>query len=278
MPTSKPSTMIIIVSLVVLALIVFAYARRALPADEASGQNFTGAQPLVTSGDVLKIASFNIQTGKSNDGKRDIQRSAQTIAAVDFAGVQEVYAPTWLNRFGMGLSQSEALAKAGAFNFSFNPTRKRWFRDHRGNAMFSRLPVNAWYSKMLPDWSNKSFRNFTVAKTEWNNTEFAIINTHLHTKVGKEQQLELVVQEFDKHPRAILMGDFNTRRDSPVLAALLARDDTSDAIGELALDPLEGDRIDWIITKGFKAVGGQFLPKGVSDHPYYEVHLQIDEI
>ena len=278
MPTFKPSAMIVIISVIVLAVIMFAYARRALPADEAAGQSFIGTQPQVASGEVLKIASFNIQTGKSNEGKRDIQRSAQAIAEVHFAGVQEVYAPTWFNQLGFGSSQSEILARAGSFNFSFNPTRKRWFRDHRGNAMFSRLRINAWYSKMLPDWSNKSFRNFTVAKTEWNDTQFAIINTHLHTKVGKEQQLELVIKEFDKYPRAILMGDFNTRRDSPVLAALLERQDTIDTIGELKLDPLEGDRIDWIITKGFKAVGGRFLPKGVSDHPYYEVHLQIDKI
>ena len=70
------------------------------------------------------------------------------------------------------------------------------------------------------------------------------------------------------------MGDFNTSADDPILSETLVQPDVCDAIAELGLDDNETQRIDWILTKGFKAIDGKMLAKGVSDHPYYQVILQ----
>ncbi len=266
---------------VLFSLVVLLIARRALPAQDARGESFQqdyyNSAQSTHSSTTLIVASYNIQTGKSNEGVRDIQRSAQALAGVDIAGVQEVYAPNWLNVFGIGTSQIDALAKSGSFLYSLNPTVKRWFKDHRGNAILSKLPVDGWHTTMLPDWSRKSYRNFTVATMLWNDQPITFINTHLHTSKGQDQQLELVIQEFDKHSRVILTGDFNTRSDSTRLKSLIERSDVVDTIGQLGLDPHESERIDWIITRGFKAINGRYAPRGISDHPYYEVELALQE-
>ena len=129
---------------------------------------------------------------------------------------------------------------------------------------------------MLPTQAGRNYRNITVADVEWQSQTFKFINTHLNTRNGREQQLEFVLNEFAKHPRAILVGDFNTSPDDPLLLKALNNNDTVDAIAELKLNNNdEKNRIDWILTKGFKLRSGEMFEKGVSDHPCYQVYLSI---
>ena len=256
----------------VAALVLFAIARKARPAANQAGGPLVPPQSV--SPDPLRIATYNIQTGKSFEGKRDIHRSASVLKDADLAGVQEVYAASWLNRLGFGRSQTESLAASGGFAHIFCATRRRWFREHRGNALLSKLPVRQWRVIMLPDQSGKSYRNMTVSEVQWQDQQFWLINTHLHTRAGREEQLEVVLREFSRYSRAILLGDFNTRADSPQLTAALRDPQTTDAIAAAGLDKDNPERIDWIFTRGFDVLGGRYVDKGVSDHPYYEVHLK----
>jgi endonuclease/exonuclease/phosphatase family metal-dependent hydrolase len=129
---------------------------------------------------------------------------------------------------------------------------------------------------MLSDKSRKSPRNMTIAELNWQGKPFVFINTHLHTGKGREQQLQEALAELSVHPRAILVGDFNSRRDTPVLATALSEEAITDAIAQAQLDLNNEDRIDWILTKGFKVISGKMLEKGISDHPYYQVSLNWD--
>jgi endonuclease/exonuclease/phosphatase family metal-dependent hydrolase len=87
----------------------------------------------------------------------------------------------------------------------------------------------------------------------------------------------MVLKEFRKYPNAILMGDFNCSHNTPEIQALLKESTASDAIAQLKLDPDPQQRIDWIITRGFTLLAGRYIPKGVSDHPYYQVTLKLAE-
>lgn len=270
-----------------LAVIGFLLIRKAQPAKDKSGNGFNPIPKISTKSKhrskkaidesieqqpLLKIATYNIQTGKSLHGHRDIHRSAEVIQSAHIVGVQEVYAPSWLNRLGLGVSQSEYLAANGGFSWLFCATRLRWLREHRGNALFSKLPISDWQIKMLPDQSGKSFRNLTIAKARWNNKTFHILNTHLHTKHGRTEQIDIVLREFAQYSPAILMGDFNCTAEE--LAGALSDIEISDAIAVAELDSQDNQRIDWILTKGFTIEGGLFQGKGVSDHPYYQVNLR----
>lgn len=259
----------------VLAVLVLARQSRPLDARRGSAINQLPNPVIAPEKSAFTVATYNVQTGKSLGGKRDINRAAAVIANADIVGIQEVYAPNLLNKMGLGQSQTEALAVQNCFGWLFCATRMRWLQEHRGNALLSKLKIDEWRIIPLPDQSGKSYRNMTIANAYWQDQPFVIINTHLHTRQGREQQLEIVLQEFARHPRAILLGDFNSRLTSPLLNQALKDIEVSDAITAANLDLDNSDRIDWILTKGFKVLDGRMLEKGVSDHPYYEVTLSI---
>ena len=264
---------------VLIALVALAIARKVKPATDQHGSTITAPTNWPNEPAQLTVATFNIQTGKDNHGKRDITRAADVIKSADIVGIQEAYAAGWLNRIGLGTPQTEALAQTGDFGYLFAATRYRWFRENRGNALLSKIPIKQWRVVMLPDQSGNSFRNMVIAKFFWQETEITLINTHLHTTRGREQQLATVLEEFAKHPRAILLGDFNSPRDTPLLAEFLQQNESlvADAVGLAGIESNDPKRIDWILTKGFEIVDGRSLEKGVSDHPYYEVVLQLTE-
>jgi len=260
-------------ALLIILISVVAWARKVTPAGNKKGVGINGEVSPDYSPSTLKVACFNIQTGKSNQGKRDISASAKTLQEVDLAGVQEVYAPSLLNLLGIGQAQTQALANRGGFAWLFCATRRRWLREHRGNALLSKLAILNWRTEMLPDQSGKSYRNMTIAEVEWQNQTFHFINTHLHTQKGRAEQLDIVMREFAKYPIAILVGDFNSTLDMPELANSLKDVRITDAIHAAGLDHNNDQRIDWILTKGFSVESGRMLEKGISDHPYYEVIL-----
>jgi len=266
------------VSLLILVLVVVAIARKPRTGINQSGSKFITPKEWLSEPSTLTVATFNIQTGKSLTGIRDISKSATTIAGADIVGVQEVYATNWLNEMGIGQTQANALTNNTSFGHLFASTRYRWFREHRGNLNLSKLPITKWDIVMLPDVTGKSFRNMTVFHFTWQHQDVVFINTHLHTSKGREQQLEFVLTEFDKHDRVILVGDFNSKIDTPLLAHAFSEVPIIDAISKAGLDLNNPDRIDWILTKGFKVNSGEMIEKGISDHPYYEVNLSFNEI
>ena len=273
--------------LILLAIVLLAVARKPRPVENRQGQALGANQLSVLAAsleapverDTLIVATFNVQTGKDLNVQRNPVAAAQAMAGADIVGVQEVYAPSWWNNFGVGSSQAQIFASAGQFAALFAPTRYRWLRENRGNLLLSKLPLGNWKTSQLHDVSGKSFRNMTVAKLHWQGEEIALINTHLHTGRGQNEQLSEVLYEFAIHPTAILMGDFNMMADNPQLIELLTTEQNNlqviDAIAQAGLDIHNPTRIDWILTKGFDVIGGSMLEKGVSDHPYYQVELKL---
>jgi len=259
--------------LLIIVVAIVAMARKSKPAYDKIGHQLFGLPKPEAEPTQLKVATFNIQTGKNLQGHRNLLASAKVMAKADLIGIQEVYAPSVANLMGIGLSQTQKLADYGKFGWLFCATRRRWLKEHRGNAILSRVPVGDWRVEMLPDQSNKSYRNMTVASVTWQGETFQFINTHLHTREGRKQQLETVLQEFSNYDRAILLGDFNSRATAASLANALKDVDITDAIAAAGLDLENSERIDWILTKGFVVEEGEMLEKGVSDHPYYQVTL-----
>ena len=253
------------------AVVLFYFAYKAKPAPNKTGTTIMPPKQWNAEKDSLVIGTYNVQSGKDINGKRDISRSAELIKNADIVGIQEVYAATWFGE----KSQAEQLAAFSDFGWLFAATRRRWFREHRGNALLSRKKIHDWSITMLPDETGKQFRNLITAKTTLKGKEIAILVTHLHTKKGREVQLKFVLDEFQKHQYAILLGDFNTPHTSTMLQALIEKEEYQDAILQTCPSHQDKNRIDWIICKGLVASDGFFEPIGVSDHPYYQVTLSF---
>lgn len=253
-----------------VALAAAAYVAHPTPA--ASGEQINApavwAQPT---GKHFRIATYNVHSGKGIDGERDIARAAEVLRGADVAAIQELHAATHFGRTG----QAEQLARMLEMGWLFAPTRTRWFREYRGNALLTHFPVSYWYREPLVDVTGHSFRNLTTAKLELQDRHLWILFTHLHPRAARGLQLQTVLDRFSSYSPAVLLGDLNTPREDPQLARLLGEQEIVDAIRVGLDDQDPDDRIDWIITKGLQIEASGMTDIGVSDHPYYWVEVQF---
>lgn len=250
------------------ALIGAAYVAHPTPA--ASGTAI-GAPTrwTVPRAPVCRFGTYNVHGGKGAEGVRDIRRAAEVVRGVDVLALQELRAATRLRT----PAQIEQLAGILDLGWLFAPTRTRWFREYRGTGLLSRFPVTHWYREPLVDLSGHSFRVLTTVAVDFYGHTLWVLCTHLHPRLAREQQLATVLQRFTHYSPAILMGDLNTTREDPALAALIQEPEVVDAIREALGERDAADRIDWILVKGLRVVRGGVAEVGVSDHPYYWVDI-----
>ena len=74
----------------------------------------------------------------------------------------------------------------------------------------------------------------------------------------------------------ILLGDFNTRQNHPLLIQLFEQPGVVDAVNAALGSKKTAEKVDWIITRGFNVLGGGMTPLGISDHPAFWVDLAIE--
>lgn len=255
--------LVVLVLALVVALLWAAGVPRPKPAARGNGIN-PPARWRRHDNDPLVVSTFNIHGGKGVDGQRDVYRTAQIISGADVAALQEVRAA---RRFG-GSCQAEVIARANDKGWLFAPTQTRWFRDFRGNALITAFPVLEWHREPLVNVAGYRYRNLTTARLRIGRRDLWVLFTHLHTRTGRDAQLRTVLERFVHYAPAILLGDLNTTRADPQLAAVL-HNGAVDAVREVLGDQDRDDRVDWIITKGMAIDTGGMRDEGVSDHPYY---------
>ena len=86
----------------------------------------------------------------------------------------------------------------------------------------------------------------------------------------------MVLDRFRQHSPAILLGDLNSHKTDLPLKNMLAGNEAVDAIAEVLGDQDPVNRIDWILTRGLRAVNGGSHKVGPSDHPQYWVELMLE--
>ncbi len=215
----------------------------------------------------LVVATYNIHGGKGVDGRRDLARAAKMLRDADVAALQEV-------RAGAGGDQAAAIARVNNKGWLFAPTLTRWFRDVRGNALISAFPAAEWRREPLVNIAGRRYRNLAIVRLRVGRRDLWVLFTHLHTRAGRTEQLRAVLARFAQYEPAILLGDLNTTRADPQLAAAL-KDGAVDALRETLGDEDRDDRVDWIITRGVTIDTGGVRDVGVSDHPYYWVRVGL---
>ena len=224
----------------------------------------------------IRVANFNIARGKGKDGIRDIHRASTVLKGFDIIGLNEVG--------GFPLtSHAEEIGKDLSMAWLFAPNQKRWFYDYFGNAMLSNLDVEGWRSEMLPRdiKKNRAFRNYILTHFNWQNKDIVVITTHLGRGDLAAVQLDQVMQEFMKHPRAILMGDFNLRPNNPIWnkkkkpGAYTEANTKISAGGEIMSHYAE--RMDYLFVRGLKVVSSGHYARGISDHPMIWAEIALEE-
>jgi endonuclease/exonuclease/phosphatase family metal-dependent hydrolase len=262
---------------VVLALCVAlyaAYAGRRTPVEPQRGVGISwpaDCRPI--SKTPFRVATYNIHRGKGTDGIRDLKRTAGVLREADIVGLNEVGGPAFWGRS----NQAKQLGQSMKIGWLFAPNQRRWHMYHFGNGLLSRFAVEEWTSEPLvySKTKSRSHRNLITAQVQVGQQPVTVMVTHLDRGEIRPTQLKDVLDEFCQYQPAILMGDFNSEADDPLLVEFFADSNNVDAIEATLGDAGDGGRIDWIITRGVTVLSGGMEPKGISDHPCYWVDVEV---
>lgn len=261
---------LVIAALCVGGFLYFASLRR--PTGPDAGVSL-GAPPTHANagGDTLRIGTFNIHGGKGTDGELKLERIAETLRGLDFAGLNEV-------RGGLTISGEDQAAELGrnlGMPWLYAPTEERWWCERFGNGFLSNLPVASWQRVPLAREYGKSFRNAVLVRAKHGGRPVNIVVTHIDRSDDREraEQLRTVGELFLALAEpAILLGDLNTSAEEPALRRLLDADGVHDPLRDQLGDDAPR-RIDWILVRGLDTVDAGLVMNGASDHPHVWAEL-----
>src|ERR1035437_6212331 len=160
----------------------------------------------ITRSSPIRVASFNMHSGRGASGKEDLALTAKTAQGFDLVGYQEVYAsprptiPPQIGFIGQSLGQA----------WLFAPTERQYWGDRFGNGLTTNLPVQDWHREPLPAPREQSRRNVLIVRSAWPGTTITSLITHITRSSDQDEQLRVVEKLFLNQPApAILMGDLN---------------------------------------------------------------------
>ncbi len=222
-------------------------------------------------GTTVRVATFNIQSGKGSDGRRDLDRTASSLKGFDIIGLNEVRGgPPWDPR-----DQAQLLGEKLGLSWLFAPGESRWWRGAYGNAVLSSLPARRWMRFPLPRARESSHRSILWVEFEHRGRAIHVLITHTTTQPDDEQRAIVFEMFLALGEPAVLMGDLNARADHPEVLRLLAVPGVRGTKGESAAGRKNG-ALDWIFTRGLRWVERGVRDEGASDHACHWVELELD--
>ena len=244
------------------------------PADATRPIVLRGTRHIAASdATVFRIGSFNIHGGRGPAGAVDLAATAKALTAPElhFAGIYEV-------RGWFVSDQAEELGERVGMASLFAATERRWWHDHFGNAVLSRLPLRNAVRIDLPGTQGKRFRNAILSVIDVGGARVSVVAAHVDTETDRERQLALVFELFRAlEPPAVLIGDLNCAADHPRLSELLRDPEVTDAIAAKLGPESQRGRIDHILTRGLEIRDAGVIATEASDHPHVWAELEVEE-
>lgn len=250
---------------------------RCRPADPNSPVSLHGDVALTSPRNpVLRVATFNIHGGRGRDKQQDLARTAAVFSALappDLVGLNEVRG-TWNSAWWP--DQAADLGQRLGMQSAFIPTERRWWHEHFGNGLLSRIPLSQIHRVPLAGTRGKAFRCAVLAQVEFEGQSVQILSVHVDSQADRERQLGAVLSLFvGLQPPALLIGDLNSNREDPQMRALLTRTDVVDALQDAPPDQRGRQHIDWILARGLRCRTGQLIDNEASDHPAAFAELEL---
>lgn len=248
---------------------------RCTPADLSRPVVTVGDIPLAaTPSGILRVGTFNIHSGRGRDRQFNLARTAAVFSTpLDVIGLNEVrgaWDPSW------GPDQAAQLGQLLKMRSIFLPTERRWWHDHFGNGLLTRVPLTQIQRFPLVCTRGKAYRCATLAQFELQSQTVQLLSVHVDSQSDREHQLRTIVSLFlGLQAPAILIGDLNSPPDDPQMIELLARPDVVDPLKDALPDKRGRPHIDWILARGFESRSGQLIENDASDHPAAIAELEL---
>lgn len=241
------------------------------------------SKPIVTRGEAalaapssgsLRIGTFNIHSGRGRDRQQNLARTAAVFSApLDLIGLNEVRG-TWDQ--SLGPDQAAQLGSLLGMRSMFLPTERRWWHDHFGNGLLTRIPLKQVQRIPLVGTRGKAYRAATLSQFELQSQTVQLLSVHVDSQSDREHQLRSVISLFlGLQPPVIVIGDLNSMPDDPQMLELLARPDVVDPLKDAPPDKRGRQHIDWILARGFQSRSGQLIENEASDHPAAIAELEL---
>jgi endonuclease/exonuclease/phosphatase family metal-dependent hydrolase len=234
----------------------------------------------------LRVATFNIHHGVGADGRLDLSRTADVIAATGatIAGLQEVdrtLAPrsewvdqaAWLGeRLGMEVVHGATIDRVADPAVPDGPRRRY------GNALLSTNPVLSWQAVALPGSPRREPRGLVDARVDAGGTVVRVVVTHLQNRSRRERReqaahiVDLLAGGDGPPGPTVLLGDMNAGPDAPEMRALTAAlvdvwAAVGDGPGHTFAAPSPFARIDHVLVSSRLApVAAEVVDTLASDH------------
>lgn len=246
----------------------------------------------------VRLVSFNVHHGVGADGRHDLPRLAQVLAAADADVVclQEVdrHFGDRSEHVDQALLLSRALDMELAWGPSIDEPGGGTDRRQYGNALLSRLPLLGSELHRLPGEGEP--RSALRAQVQLAGGELWVTTTHLSSRSAEDRTVQAAaVAGLHTDPRAaVLVGDLNADAGAPELSALRERlsdawelaAERSDQSGRFSLHARQGlthparrprVRIDQVwVSAGVTVTGARVLDAaGASDHHPLLVELDV---
>lgn len=246
----------------------------------------------------VRLVSFNVHHGVGGDGRHDLPRLAQVLAAADadLICLQEVdrHFGDRSEHVDQAVLLSQALRMELAWGPSIDEPDSSGGRRQYGNALLSRLPVLGSELHRLPGRGEP--RTALRVRVQLAGGPLWVTTTHLSSRSADDRaaQATAVAALHTERQAAVLVGDLNADAAAPELAALRAHlgdawelaADRSDQAGRFSLHPHQGlthparrprVRIDQVwVSAGVTVTGARVLDgAGASDHHPLLVDLEV---
>jgi endonuclease/exonuclease/phosphatase family metal-dependent hydrolase len=174
-------------------------------------------EPVADASRTLRLLAYNIKHGHGNDGKVDLSRSAEVIRRLnpDLVALQEV--DNRCQRSGM-VDQASQLGETTGMRSLFG----KFFDFQGGEYGMATLAKFKWTDATnlrLPRGAEPRFSLVTTIHPWQDGPAVTVANVHFYSTL--EQRMAQARRLLDELARregpAIVMGDFNSTPDSPVL-------------------------------------------------------------
>lgn len=248
---------------------------RCTPADLSKPVVTVGDAPLAVPGTaILRVGTFNIHGGRGRDRQFNLSRTAAVLSApLDVIGLNEVRG-AWDQ--SPGSDQAAQLGRLLEMRSIYLPTERRWWHDHFGNGLLTRLPLTQIQRFPLVCTRGKAYRCATLAQFELQAQTVQLLSVHVDSQSDREHQLRTMISLFlGLQAPAILIGDLNSPPDDPQMVELLARPEVINPLKDAPPDQRGRQHIDWILARGFKSHSGQLIENEASDHPAAIAELEL---